>query len=113
MTATAAAWPVHAPSGLLDALALPPFGARSNGLPATSWVPLLDVAPRVADRLLCAFAVVLVPACAAAPTPRWRPRALTRVWVDVASHSAAEDAVRRLLSHAAPVVADREGDDQP
>lgn len=82
-----------------DALALPPFGARTNGLAACSWVPLLDVLPHIGRRLLSALGEHGIPACAAPiePLRRRRGRMLHRVWVDVVERGRAEDVTRHVM----------------
>lgn len=112
MTAAPATTPVRPADTLLDALAMPPFGARTNGLPACSWVPLLDVPAHLSASLLSALREAEVPACVATATPLQYDRGGARVWVDAVRHAAAEDVTRRLLSHD-PHAADTEGDEGP
>jgi hypothetical protein len=84
-----------------SALALPPFGVVSNGLPARSWVPLADLPAATAHRLLAALAGSGIAACL-------RPRRLfprraaaagtSSVWVDVVGYAVAEDLLRAVLA---------------
>lgn len=80
-----------------EALARPPFGARTNGLTAMCWAPLLVVGERPADLLLAAFRAAAVPACAAKSRPVTRPSPLARVWVDATRYATAEDVARHVL----------------
>jgi hypothetical protein len=83
-------------------LSRPPFGAVGNGLPAQSWVPLLDLPSGTPGRRLASLLLALrdagVPACAAPATgtavQRRRP---WRIWVDVPSRTRAEDVLRHLF----------------
>ena len=76
-----------------------PVQARTNGLEADAYAPLLDTAPERTGGLLLALRRAGVPAYAA-PTPRRRPRARVgtdRIWVQVWERARAEDVVRREL----------------
>lgn len=84
----------------VDALARPPFGACTNGLPACSWVPLLDAFPPFSRELLSALRERRIAACAGAPGARWRrqERKVDRVWVDVVDRARAEDVLRHVVN---------------
>lgn len=89
----------EAPAGT-SALALPPFGAVTNGLPAQSWVPLAQLPAATAHRLLTALAGRGIAACAR-PRPALPRRTATAgrssVWVDVVGYAVAEDVLRSVL----------------
>lgn len=103
MTA-AAAQPARLPGTLLDSLAMPPFGVRTNGLPACSWVPLLELPRARSVELLNALRDADIPACVSRPSWLRRDRGTARVWVDAVRRTAAEDVTRRLLSHDRPCI---------
>lgn len=92
-----AAW-VSPQSDVLVAgsLSMPPFGAVTNGLRATSWVPLVELPPGVAHTLLLALAACGVAACRRAPLRPGRGALLEQVWVDATGYAAAEDLARVL-----------------
>lgn len=92
---TAAASVQHASIRVSDSLSWPPFGAVTNGLSATSWVPIVEIRPEEADTLLRALAVRGIAACTRLRRPRNRSSAL--VWVDVTGFALAEDLVRSLI----------------
>jgi len=85
---------------------LPPFG-RGNGLDASSWAPLADIAPELVGGLLEAFRDAGVPAYAAPvawPARRTagrrrqqRPPPDHRVWVGAQWYATAEDVLRTEL----------------
>ena len=87
----------------LGRLNIAPFGARTNGLPGLSWVPLLDLDPNDANAALEALREVRVAACVAPqPAParsrlRRDARPILRLWVDVTGRAVAEDLLRALL----------------
>lgn len=70
-----------------------------NGLPACSWVPLVDCSPSAAESLLRLLGGHGIAACARAPGPRWsrQPRPVQRVWVDVVDRARAEDVLRKVM----------------
>jgi hypothetical protein len=102
VTAPGAARPAGA--AVAGALSAPPFGAVTNGLPATSWVPFLDLAPDRADRLLAALAACGIAACRRLPLRPGSRTATARVWVDVTGHALAEDVVCSLAARGDPSV---------
>jgi hypothetical protein len=85
---------------------LPPFG-HGNGLDASSWAPIADVDPALADPLLEAFRDAGVPPHAAPVglTPRRAPRRRRgrranpdhRIWVGSQWYATAEDVLRTQL----------------
>jgi hypothetical protein len=81
---------------------LPPFG-HGNGLDASSWAPIADVDPELADPLLEALRDAGVPAHAApvelAPRHRRRrkPTPDHRIWVGAQWYATAEDVLRSEL----------------
>ena len=86
------------PPGVWASLATPPFGARGNGLPAISWVPVADLDPDLTAPVLAALRGAGIPACVApyGRAIRWRHRGM-RLWVDVPGYSRAGDLLARLL----------------
>lgn len=115
----AAAQPRQLLSAELDSLSMPPFGARTNGLTALSWVPLVDVTPALAGPLLTALYEHGIPACTRAPNARLggrRRSRVQRVWVDVVDRARAEDITRHVVLQDSPstrVVSRRDGGLKP
>jgi hypothetical protein len=99
MTAAAAAGP-RTISVLLEALGRPPFGARSNGLRAVSWVPAFEVRDeRIAHEYLFALRDAGIAGCVRHNRPL-RSEKRIQIWVDAVAWSAAEDVGRSVLSRA-------------
>lgn len=91
--------PVRPVDALIDSLATPPFGARGNGLPARSWVPLADLDRARADRLLTELADHGLAGCAArVRVSRRRGGPVERVWVDATRYARAQDVARHVLA---------------
>lgn len=77
---------------------LPPNGT-SNGLTATAWAPIADLAPCEASAMLTACARARI-AAFMSPRDGGRPQhcgPVYRVWVDSQHFGAAEDALRHAL----------------
>jgi hypothetical protein len=77
-------------------LTMPPFGAVTNGLRATSWVPLVELPPGAACQLLLALGACGVAACRRAPLRPGRRHPREQVWVDATGYATAEDLARVL-----------------
>ena len=103
---TAAGTTRPASAAVVSALSTPPFASVTNGLPATSWTPLLDTSVPVALLLLDRLADCAIAACVASLAGAARVRSgwsgrPVRVWVDVARHTDAQDVARAALTQLA------------
>lgn len=94
MSAASVFWPADVLAA--GSLSLPPFGAVTNGLRATSWVPLVELPSGAAQELLLALAAYGVAACRRSQLGPGPPTPQEQVWVDTAGDATAEDLARVL-----------------